>query len=182
MKAMLRRAMHNSVQQRSALDRTAGHAARRRAPLTYQLHLHLSEGGDAHCWCSAKQRCFWLQNTIPSMSTGSGRSAAMKAVVAAACLCLVAIVPAQGVRSIRGGEFDELIQLLPLGSRDVTPIISDGQPELESPVARGSGESQAEPKGTKWALLIAGSSGYGNYRHQVTHGAQYLVIGNSRAS
>lgn len=26
-----------------------------------------------------------------------------------------------------------------------------------------------QPAGTRWAVLVAGSSGYGNYRHQVKH-------------
>lgn len=29
---------------------------------------------------------------------------------------------------------------------------------------------EVQEEGTHWALLIAGSSGYGNYRHQVWHG------------
>lgn len=29
-------------------------------------------------------------------------------------------------------------------------------------------DQEAEMKGTRWAVLIAGSMGYGNYRHQVS--------------
>lgn len=36
--------------------------------------------------------------------------------------------------------------------------------------AMKSEEEEEETKeGTRWAILIAGSSGYGNYRHQVPH-------------
>lgn len=36
--------------------------------------------------------------------------------------------------------------------------------EREEPAAA---EEDSEEVGTRWAVLVAGSSGYGNYRHQV---------------
>ncbi|KAI4988573.1 hypothetical protein ZWY2020_030203 [Hordeum vulgare] len=42
--------------------------------------------------------------------------------------------------------------------------------EEEPATARGDGGSQEEEEdgvGTRWAVLVAGSSGYGNYKHQV---------------
>ncbi|KAK6911184.1 Peptidase C13, legumain [Dillenia turbinata] len=42
-----------------------------------------------------------------------------------------------------------------------------------------SGSNGVEPNGTRWAVLVAGSSGYGNYRHQadVCHAYQILKNG-----
>ncbi|KAE8813993.1 legumain [Hordeum vulgare] len=42
--------------------------------------------------------------------------------------------------------------------------------EEEPATARGDGGSQEEEEdsvGTRWAVLVAGSSGYGNYTHEV---------------
>ena len=36
------------------------------------------------------------------------------------------------------------------------------EPEIRMPA-----ESEEDEVGTRWAVLVAGSSGYGNYRHQV---------------
>lgn len=33
---------------------------------------------------------------------------------------------------------------------------------------KSDGEEDEAEKGTRWAVLIAGSAGWGNYRHQVT--------------
>lgn len=33
---------------------------------------------------------------------------------------------------------------------------------------KSDGEEDEAAKGTRWAVLIAGSAGWGNYRHQVT--------------
>lgn len=45
-------------------------------------------------------------------------------------------------------------------------------PGEEEPVATHGGEGleveEADGVGTRWAVLVAGSSGYGNYRHQVS--------------
>ena len=43
--------------------------------------------------------------------------------------------------------------------------------EKEPAAARGGGRLDEEADdgvGTRWAVLVAGSSGYGNYRHQVS--------------
>jgi legumain len=46
-------------------------------------------------------------------------------------------------------------------------------------VPRGSEGTEEEEKdgvGTRWAVLVAGSSGYGNYRHQVSARVQYSSV------
>lgn len=35
------------------------------------------------------------------------------------------------------------------------------------PTDKVEAEEDGEERGTKWAVLVAGSYGYGNYRHQV---------------
>lgn len=41
-------------------------------------------------------------------------------------------------------------------------------PEIRMPTEEtAEGQSEEDVTGTRWAVLVAGSSGYGNYRHQV---------------
>ncbi|KAG8060083.1 hypothetical protein GUJ93_ZPchr0002g25469 [Zizania palustris] len=61
------------------------------------------------------------------------------------------------------------------------PVIRmPGEMEEESTVPRGGDDTDEEDGiGTRWAVLVAGSSGYGNYRHQadVCHAYQILRKG-----
>lgn len=47
------------------------------------------------------------------------------------------------------------------------PIIRLPSNRLVTDPGEGGRQDEEEETGTKWALLVAGSSGYGNYRHQV---------------
>lgn len=40
-------------------------------------------------------------------------------------------------------------------------------PLIRSPVDRDDDETEEGGGGVRWAVLVAGSNGYGNYRHQV---------------
>lgn len=40
-------------------------------------------------------------------------------------------------------------------------------PLIRQPVDRDDESLEDETQGTRWAVLVAGSNGYGNYRHQV---------------
>lgn len=62
-----------------------------------------------------------------------------------------------------------VVVVLPAGSfgyrRGWDPLIRspvDLEEDLES-------DGQTTGNGTRWAVLVAGSNGYGNYRHQVTN-------------
>jgi legumain len=48
-------------------------------------------------------------------------------------------------------------------------------PGQEEPATARGGEGPDDAVGTRWAVLVAGSSGYGNYRHQVS-GASGSVL------
>ncbi|KAI6702246.1 hypothetical protein NL676_011382 [Syzygium grande] len=54
------------------------------------------------------------------------------------------------------------------------------EPEIHMPTAREeAADDEGQGVGTRWAVLVAGSSGYGNYRHQadVCHAYQILKKG-----
>ncbi|CAL9780938.1 unnamed protein product [Musa acuminata subsp. burmannicoides] len=59
------------------------------------------------------------------------------------------------------------------------PIIRLPSSRLVPEPGEGGRQDEEEETGTKWALLVAGSSGYGNYRHQadVCHAYQLLRRG-----
>lgn len=40
-------------------------------------------------------------------------------------------------------------------------------PQIRMPTEKEEPETAEKELGTRWAVLVAGSSGYGNYRHQV---------------
>ncbi|KAK4338292.1 hypothetical protein RND71_042779 [Anisodus tanguticus] len=54
-----------------------------------------------------------------------------------------------------------------------------GDPLIRSPVGRDADEAEKDGGGVRWAVLVAGSQGYGNYRHQadVCHAYQILKRG-----
>lgn len=41
------------------------------------------------------------------------------------------------------------------------------EPKILMPTEKAKSTEQEDTIGTRWAVLIAGSNGYGNYRHQV---------------
>lgn len=51
----------------------------------------------------------------------------------------------------------------------VLPSMATGrwEPLIRSPVDDPESEDLVENRGTKWAILVAGSNGFQNYRHQV---------------
>ncbi|OEL34501.1 Vacuolar-processing enzyme beta-isozyme 1 [Dichanthelium oligosanthes] len=88
----------------------------------------------------------------------------------AARWCLVLLVVALAAASGAGaeeGEWDPVIRM----------------PGEEEPAAARGGEGidgeEDDGAGTRWAVLVAGSSGYGNYRHQadICHAYQILLKG-----
>lgn len=58
-----------------------------------------------------------------------------------------------------------LILLCSLGAMAVAAREWDGK--IVMPTEEGSKDPQPTEDGQRWAVLVAGSSGYGNYRHQV---------------
>lgn len=53
-------------------------------------------------------------------------------------------------------------------------------PEILLPTSeeQNSGDAGSSEVGTRWAVLVAGSNGYGNYRHQVArvYGSSCMII------
>lgn len=74
------------------------------------------------------------------------------------CLLLLVLVLAAAAACAEKGEWDLVIRMPgekePAGSHSHSGEGFDG--EVDDAV------------GTRWAVLVAGSSGYGNYRHQVS--------------
>jgi legumain len=74
------------------------------------------------------------------------------------CLVLLVVVLAAAAAEVRAGaerrKWDPLIRM---------------PGEKEQALARGGQDDEEEDGvGTRWAVLVAGSNGYGNYRHQVS--------------
>jgi legumain len=71
-----------------------------------------------------------------------------------------------------------LCGLLSLLTLAAAALVADGaegewEPLIRMPTAKGSDAASApaaedDEVGTRWAVLVAGSFGYGNYRHQVS--------------
>lgn len=73
------------------------------------------------------------------------------------CLVLLVLVLAAAAAGAENGEWDPVIRMPgeePAGSH------SHGGEGFEG--------EEDDAVGTRWAVLVAGSSGYGNYRHQVS--------------
>lgn len=73
-----------------------------------------------------------------------------------------------------------LILLCSLGAMAVAAREWDGK--IVMPTEEGSKDPQPTEDGQRWAVLVAGSSGYGNYRHQadVCHAYQILKKGGMK--
>lgn len=54
------------------------------------------------------------------------------------------------------------------GTRDITGSVLQLPSEAYRFFRPGAVNGDDDPVGTRWAVLIAGSNGYWNYRHQVT--------------
>lgn len=53
------------------------------------------------------------------------------------------------------------------------------EPKILMPTEKTKPADQDEDSiGTRWAVLVAGSSGYGNYRHQVHTSSQIFLVPN----
>jgi len=68
----------------------------------------------------------------------------------------------EGMEPVRGLLRTLLLLLCVVNALSRMHSSRDGKSAMKSK----DGEDETE-KGTRWAVLIAGSSGYGNYRHQV---------------
>jgi len=66
-----------------------------------------------------------------------------------------------------------LITLVSGGRDEILRLPSDASRFFQAPAADQNQE------GTRWALLIAGSNGYWNYRHQVIHAPHHIFFSHS---
>lgn len=65
------------------------------------------------------------------------------------------------------GIFLILLTIFGLSSAQLSKLMPEEFPE--DFIIHVDGVPSTEPNGTKWAVLVAGSMGYGNYRHQVNN-------------
>jgi legumain len=65
-----------------------------------------------------------------------------------------------------------LLSLLALAAAAADGAEGEWEPLIQMPTEKGGDAAapavEEDEVGTKWAVLVAGSSGYGNYRHQVS--------------
>ncbi|PIA50116.1 hypothetical protein AQUCO_01300690v1 [Aquilegia coerulea] len=79
-------------------------------------------------------------------------------------------------------HFLVLLIIFFIGSNIAQAAYHDGlkwfEPAIKMP-SENKGKKRSEESGTRWALLVAGSNGWGNYRHQsdVCHAYQLLIKG-----
>lgn len=79
------------------------------------------------------------------------------------CFALLLVLCAPAGADVSKGKWEPLIRM---------------PGEKEPATARGfEGPEEEDGVGTRWAVLIAGSSGYGNYRHQVSGWPQSEIVG-----